>query len=71
MTYRAPVDDIVFALKTAAGLPELVANGTIEVDEDTVRAVIEEAGRSDDWTLVFQDQSATILVRRDATSSAR
>ncbi len=45
MTYRAPVDDIVFALKTAAGLPELAANGTIEVDEDTVRAVIEEAGR--------------------------
>jgi alkylation response protein AidB-like acyl-CoA dehydrogenase len=45
MTYRAPVDDIVFALKTAAGLDELVANGTIEVDEDTVRAVIDEAGR--------------------------
>jgi alkylation response protein AidB-like acyl-CoA dehydrogenase len=45
MTYRAPVDDIVFALKTAAGLPELVANGIVEVDEDTVTAVIEEAGR--------------------------
>ncbi len=45
MTYRAPVDDIVFALKTAAGLPELVADGTVEVDEDTVRAVIDEAGR--------------------------
>jgi alkylation response protein AidB-like acyl-CoA dehydrogenase len=45
MTYRAPVDDIVFALKTAAGLPELVANSTIEVDEETLRAVIEEAGR--------------------------
>ncbi|MFN3744812.1 MAG: acyl-CoA dehydrogenase family protein [Hyphomicrobiaceae bacterium] len=45
MTYRAPVDDIVFALKTAAGLPELVANGTVEVDEETLRAVIEEAGR--------------------------
>ncbi len=45
MTYRAPVDDIVFALKTAAGLPELIASGVVEVDEDTVRAVIDEAGR--------------------------
>ena len=45
MTYRAPVDDIVFALKTAAGMTELSADGTIDVDEDTVRAVIEEAGR--------------------------
>ena len=45
MTYRAPVDDIVFALKTAAGLPDLIASGVIEVDEDTVRAVIDEAGR--------------------------
>jgi acyl-CoA dehydrogenase len=45
MTYRAPVDDIVFALKTAAGLPDLIASGVVEVDEDTVRAVIEEAGR--------------------------
>jgi acyl-CoA dehydrogenase len=45
MTYRAPVDDIVFALKTAAGLPDLIASGVVEVDEDTVQAVIEEAGR--------------------------
>ena len=45
MTYRAPVDDIVFALKTAAGMTELSADGTIDIDEDTVRAVIEEAGR--------------------------
>ena len=45
MTYRAPVDDIVFALKTAAGMTELSADGTIDIDEETVRAVIEEAGR--------------------------
>ncbi len=45
MTYRAPVDDIMFALKTAAGLDDLIATGTVSVDEDTIRAVIEEAGR--------------------------
>ncbi len=45
MTYQAPVDDIMFALKTAAGLSELIADGTVGVDEDTVRAVVEEAGR--------------------------
>jgi alkylation response protein AidB-like acyl-CoA dehydrogenase len=45
MTYRAPVDDIMLALETAGGLSELVAKGVIAVDRDTVRAVVEEAGR--------------------------
>ncbi|MFV0294885.1 MAG: acyl-CoA dehydrogenase family protein, partial [Hyphomicrobiaceae bacterium] len=45
MTYRAPVDDIMFALKTAAGLDELVDRGAIAVDEETIRAILEEAGR--------------------------
>jgi acyl-CoA dehydrogenase len=46
MTYQAPVDDIMQALKTAAGLDELTAKGTLEgIDEDTIRAVIEEAGK--------------------------
>ncbi|HEX4894390.1 MAG TPA: acyl-CoA dehydrogenase family protein, partial [Hyphomicrobiaceae bacterium] len=45
MTYQAPVDDIMFALKTVADLPGLAANGVVSVDEDTVRAVIEEAGK--------------------------
>lgn len=45
MTYHAPVDDILFALKTAAGLDDLINRGSISVDEDTVRAVIEEAGK--------------------------
>ena len=35
----------MFALKTAAGLDELIASETVAVDEDTVRAVIDEAGR--------------------------
>ena len=40
MTYRAPVDDIMLALKTAGGLDRLIASGTVGIDEDTVRAVI-------------------------------
>ncbi len=45
MTYHAPVDDILFALKTAAGLDDLINRGAISVDAETVRAVIEEAGK--------------------------
>ncbi len=46
MAYTAPVDDIVFALKTAVGLDDLISSGVYEgLDEDTVRAVIEEAGK--------------------------
>lgn len=46
MAYHAPVDDIVFALKTAAGLDELLAANLFDgLDEDTVKAVIEEAGK--------------------------
>ena len=46
MTYRAPVDDILLALKTAAGLPDLIERGIAEgLDEETVRAIIEEAGK--------------------------
>ena len=46
MTYQAPVDDIMHALKTAAGLDGLIASGVLEgVDEETIRAVIAEAGK--------------------------
>jgi alkylation response protein AidB-like acyl-CoA dehydrogenase len=45
MSYRAPVDDIMVALKAAAGLDDLIASGSVAVDEDTVRAVVEEAGK--------------------------
>jgi acyl-CoA dehydrogenase len=46
MTYQAPVDDIVHALKTAADLDDLTARNILEgVDEDTIRAVIGEAGK--------------------------
>jgi alkylation response protein AidB-like acyl-CoA dehydrogenase len=46
MTYRAPVADIAFALKHAAGLKEALAEGLYgELDEATVEAVLGEAGR--------------------------
>ena len=45
MAYVAPVDDIMHALKTAAGIDALIAEGTVPTDADTVRAVIEEAGK--------------------------
>jgi alkylation response protein AidB-like acyl-CoA dehydrogenase len=46
MSYRAPVDEIMGALKTAAGLDQLIERGLFgDVDEATMRAVIEEAGK--------------------------
>jgi len=46
MTYRAPVEDIVFALKTVADLPDLAERGIYEgLDEDTIRAIVLEAGK--------------------------
>jgi acyl-CoA dehydrogenase len=46
MTYKPPVDDILFALKTAVDLPGLLARGVYaNLDEDTVRAVLDEAAK--------------------------
>jgi len=46
MTYQAPVDDIAFALKTAAGLDDLIRRGLCAgLDTETIGAVIEEAGK--------------------------
>src|SRR5665213_94069 len=46
MTERAPVDDIAFALKHAAGLKAAIAEGLYgDLDEETVDSVLEEAGR--------------------------
>src|SRR3984957_13638602 len=46
MTYRAPVADIAFALKHAAGLNAALAEGLYgDLDEATVDSVLEEAGR--------------------------
>jgi len=46
MTYQAPVDDILFALKSAAGFENLIARGLYPgLDVETIAAVIEEAGK--------------------------
>ena len=46
MTYRAPVSDIAFTLKHAAGLKAALAEGLYgDLDEETVDQVLEEAGR--------------------------
>jgi acyl-CoA dehydrogenase len=46
MPYRAPVADIAFALKHAAGLQAALAEGLYgDLDEATVDSVLEEAGR--------------------------
>jgi len=46
MTYRAPVGDIAFALLNAAGFKAALADGLYgELDEATVTAVLEEAGK--------------------------
>ena len=46
MTYRAPVADIAYALKHAAGLKTALADGLYgELDEETVDSVLAEAGR--------------------------
>lgn len=46
MTYQAPVDDIMRALKTAANLEGRLDDGLYgDLDADTLAAVIEEAGK--------------------------
>jgi len=46
MTYRAPVADIAFALKHAAGFKAALAEGLYgDLDEETIDSVLEEAGR--------------------------
>ncbi|MBU2532859.1 MAG: acyl-CoA dehydrogenase [Alphaproteobacteria bacterium] len=46
MAYHAPVEDILFALKSVAGVQDLFERGVYEnLDEDTLRAIVEEAGK--------------------------
>src|SRR5215510_10341818 len=46
MAYQAPLDDIMQALKSVCGLDQLLERGLLgEIDEATIRAVIEEAGK--------------------------
>ncbi len=46
MTYQAPVEDIAFTLKHAAGMGDALAQGLYgDLGEDVIEAVLGEAGR--------------------------
>ncbi|MBU1212472.1 MAG: acyl-CoA dehydrogenase [Alphaproteobacteria bacterium] len=46
MAYRAPVNDIIVALRSAAGLDDLIESGVYDgLDLDTIETVLHEAGR--------------------------
>ncbi len=46
MTYRAPVQDMAFTLKSLAGLDELQASGAFpDLSDDLIEAVLEEASK--------------------------
>jgi len=46
MTYRAPLSDIAFALKHAAGVDKAIADGLYgDLDEATIDSILEEAGK--------------------------
>ena len=46
MSYSAPVDDILLALKSAGNFDALTKSGIYDgLDEDTIRSILEEAGK--------------------------
>ncbi|MBX3485812.1 acyl-CoA dehydrogenase [Phenylobacterium sp.] len=63
MTFRAPIRDLAFALKTV-GHPELIARAWPDLDDDTVQAVLEAAG-------AFADHELAPLNRRGDLEGAR
>ncbi len=63
MSFRAPVRDLAFALKTV-GHPELLARAYPDLDEDTVQAVLEAAA-------AFADNELAPLNRKGDQEGAR
>ena len=63
MTFRAPVRDLAFALKTV-GHPELMRRAYPELDDETVQAVLEAAG-------AFADNELAPLNRKGDLEGAR
>ena len=46
MTYRPPVDEMLFTLKHVAGLDRSIADGTYpDLSDDLVATILEEAGK--------------------------
>ncbi|MDZ4373012.1 MAG: acyl-CoA dehydrogenase [Phenylobacterium sp.] len=63
MTFRAPVRDLAFALKTV-GHPDLLARAYPDLDDDTVQAVLESAA-------AFADNELAPLNRKGDLEGAR
>ena len=63
MTFRAPVRDLAFALKTV-GHPDLLARAYPDLDDDTVQAVLESAAS-------FADNELAPLNRKGDLEGAR
>ena len=63
MTFRAPVRDLAFALKTV-GHPQLLARAFPDLDDDTVQAVLEAAA-------AFADNELAPLNRKGDLEGAR
>ncbi|GLI23000.1 hypothetical protein GGQ86_002756 [Xanthobacter flavus] len=45
MSYRAPVEEVSYFLKTSTSLPNLMAQGLVDLSFDVVDAVLDEAGK--------------------------
>lgn len=45
MTYRAPVEEVSFFLKTCTSLPRLMEDGLVDLSFDLVDSILEEAGK--------------------------
>lgn len=65
MTYTAPVGDLMFSLEAVGGLSQLVARDLVpELDLETTRAILEEAGR-------FAEEKLAPLNRQGDLEGAR
>ena len=71
MTYRAPVADIAFALKYAAGLSPALAEGLYgDLSDDVVDAVLEEAGKFATDVIAPLNPFGDRMARRSRTASS-
>ncbi len=69
MTYRPPVDEMLFTLRHVAGLDRSIADGTYpDLDVDLVQTVLEEAGKFAAGRIAPLNRSATARARPSLTA---